>query len=1252
MHNSVIPLAKAPSVVAIKQIRTDDFATSDELENARQEIDMLRNLHHPNIVKYIGYEQTEHELDIILEYCEGGSLQSILRKFRKFPENLVGVYVAQILQGLSYLHLNAVVHRDIKPGNLLSTKEGIVKLADFGVARFQDGQGTVVGSPYWIAPEVIRLNGATSASDIWSLGCTIIQLVSGKAPYQDLPAMAAMFRIGQDEHPPFPPNISKLLKDFLSKCLVRIPSARWSAEELLQHEWIRQCLLERQREAPLQNNFERDIQMVEQWNKVLQNSSPRDIRHLNRPGGLKKGSSGSRARDEFSAAMGGSGSTSMGISDSNEGAAKRTVSSIAGYEDDSSDDWENAFENLDNLQLKPRPQPVSLYPQAIVAPGSPSLGSRKHSRSIASDTQDADPAAALPPPIEHSASYQLSNENISQSQPGASANLHPKAHTSPPSPTMRALRKHHSQQPQQQQQQQQQQPPQTTLGLGYTQEDESDASGLSQEIAYLDNIDYAGGAPLSATSTTSLHSSSAFPSGLVDGIPASDAHTGVHEGRQTKRPSLGLRQEPSLSSSAPSVSSQASFKRERGLSSLSLDAPDLANEHADRQSSSNSQQAKQARHNHGSQHRHHQHYHHHHHSSQDSREIQEMYANKSSKELLQRETEITWVQEVAKSIAELRTAAQDKSVIYQCRQIGFILREGRGVFSTSSEWRVRAIVDTIFGYRSSPAVVFSLLRVVNLLCRMNPLYVRIHCLHGILPLIFNILQNTQPQSPMEIELQAEAIKFIMLICGSNDVAAMQMFLACNGVSTLCASIAAIAEQDIDFAAVPMASVINALTALIGSKAIPPEFATEDFNTLLGQARVIGSLATLFEKYGAACQPLSIGHSSRSSGKSDLGIGSQPSPAEHRYIKVCNVLHSASRLFNDIVRRVPPLQDQICESNILVVIFAHLYRYPQNATRLVMHAVRQLSKNPMSLDALDAAGMFGVSTALIKSTSGEAYREYIMATILRLCISPERQIKLATKYPALVWAAMDCTELKGVKSLSTFGRSIILGLANGDSQCCRALKDVGAFELIVKLISSERWCGQAVSAILAWTKTVPSDIVPSLTDEQSTKGWRDLAQPLWTLSASSTTLDLYASTFYSLVRLHVPQFPKACMGSGEANGENIWVVLMERYLQCSGVGSSREQLAVRMSNALDNVRLGKTGMLQQPEVVSGNHMNATTRLTFLNLLLILQPYLQATTPEMHSRISVYCTEMLASSKIDPALPVRRASLTLSHALERM
>ncbi|KAI7824262.1 kinase-like domain-containing protein [Kickxella alabastrina] len=226
-------------VVAIKQIRKEGFSSYDEIEAARMEIDMLRDLNHRNIVKYIGYEQTEDELDIILEYCEGGSLQNILRKFSKFPENLVGVYVAQILDGLSYLHSNAILHRDIKPGNILLLKEGIVKLADFGVARFQNGLHTVVGSPYWIAPEVLQQKGATTASDIWSLGCTIVQMVDGKAPYQDLQPMAALYRIGLDEHPPFPHNISPQLRDFLSRCLVNVPSARATADELRGHEWIR-----------------------------------------------------------------------------------------------------------------------------------------------------------------------------------------------------------------------------------------------------------------------------------------------------------------------------------------------------------------------------------------------------------------------------------------------------------------------------------------------------------------------------------------------------------------------------------------------------------------------------------------------------------------------------------------------------------------------------------------------------------------------------------------------------------------------------------------------------------------------------------------------------------------------------------------------------------------------------------------------------------------------------------------------------
>lgn len=105
-----------------------------------------------------------------IRYCENGSLHSICKNFGKFPENLVGIYMSQALHGLLYLHEQGVIHRDIKGANILTTKDGMVKLADFGVATRSNGavgDASVVGTPYWMAPEVIELSGASTASDIW-----------------------------------------------------------------------------------------------------------------------------------------------------------------------------------------------------------------------------------------------------------------------------------------------------------------------------------------------------------------------------------------------------------------------------------------------------------------------------------------------------------------------------------------------------------------------------------------------------------------------------------------------------------------------------------------------------------------------------------------------------------------------------------------------------------------------------------------------------------------------------------------------------------------------------------------------------------------------------------------------------------------------------------------------------------------------------------------------------------------------------
>jgi serine/threonine protein kinase len=117
--------------------------------------------------------------------------------------------MSQVLQGLVYLHDQGVIHRDIKGANILTMKDGLVKLADFGVATKSNvNEYSVVGTPYWMAPEVIELSGASTASDIWSLGCTVIELLDGKPPYHKLQPMPALFRIVNDDHPPLPEGAS------------------------------------------------------------------------------------------------------------------------------------------------------------------------------------------------------------------------------------------------------------------------------------------------------------------------------------------------------------------------------------------------------------------------------------------------------------------------------------------------------------------------------------------------------------------------------------------------------------------------------------------------------------------------------------------------------------------------------------------------------------------------------------------------------------------------------------------------------------------------------------------------------------------------------------------------------------------------------------------------------------------------------------------------------------------------------------
>ncbi|KAG0148073.1 hypothetical protein CROQUDRAFT_41983 [Cronartium quercuum f. sp. fusiforme G11] len=298
--------------VAVKQVGLSNIPRS-ELPEIMSEIDLLKNLDHPNIVQYRGFVKTSDYLYIILEYCENGSLHTICKKFGKFPESLVAVYICQVLEGLLYLHEQGVIHRDIKGSNILATKEGGVKLADFGVATRTGAltDNAVVGSPYWMAPEVVDQSGATTASDIWSVGCVVIELLEGKPPYYFLEPMPALFRIVNDDCPPLPESASPIARDFLLQCFQKDQNLRISAKKLLKHPWMlsakkrleqkeREQALAQGRRTPAGNHlnnplgprgsngtdqvgkatgYDETVQRVQDWNKALENERPTNPVH-------------------------------------------------------------------------------------------------------------------------------------------------------------------------------------------------------------------------------------------------------------------------------------------------------------------------------------------------------------------------------------------------------------------------------------------------------------------------------------------------------------------------------------------------------------------------------------------------------------------------------------------------------------------------------------------------------------------------------------------------------------------------------------------------------------------------------------------------------------------------------------------------------------------------------------------------------------------------------------------------------------
>jgi mitogen-activated protein kinase kinase kinase 3 len=231
---------------AIKEVKviSDDSNSKECLRQLNQEIVLLSQLSHPNIVQYYGSDLSNETLSVYLEYVSGGSIHKLLQEYGPFGEAVLRSYTAQILSGLAYLHGRNTVHRDIKGANILVDPNGDIKLADFGMAKHISAYTSIrsfKGSPYWMAPEVImNSNGYSLSVDIWSLGCTILEMATAKPPWSQYEGVAAIFKIGNSKDiPDIPDHLSSEAKSFLKLCLQRDPAARPTAAQLMDHPFVK-----------------------------------------------------------------------------------------------------------------------------------------------------------------------------------------------------------------------------------------------------------------------------------------------------------------------------------------------------------------------------------------------------------------------------------------------------------------------------------------------------------------------------------------------------------------------------------------------------------------------------------------------------------------------------------------------------------------------------------------------------------------------------------------------------------------------------------------------------------------------------------------------------------------------------------------------------------------------------------------------------------------------------------------------------